>query len=283
MLTTRTKIALARLIQRPLMLVRRLFGRGPQTIVRRRGVRWRLDLREGIDLSIYLLRAFEPATLKTFERLVKPGMTVLDIGANIGAHTLHFARLVGAHGHVHAFEPTDWAMAKLNANLDLNPDLAARVDAVQAFLVDAPDRAVQETVHASWPVDGAGVHAKLRARALSANGARAVVLDEYLDEKKVGTVDLIKIDVDGYECQVLSGARALLKKHAPPLVMELSPYILEERGASIDQLLDILSDAGYRLEHLDSGRPLPEDRAEIAGLYPDGAGGNVLARPRGVV
>ena len=95
MLTTRTKIALARLIQRPLMMARRMFGQGHETIVRRRGVRWQLDLREGIDLSIYLLRAFEPSTLKAFERLVKPGMTVLDIGANIGAHTLHLARLVG--------------------------------------------------------------------------------------------------------------------------------------------------------------------------------------------
>ena len=123
----------------------------------------------------------------------------------------------------------------------------------------------------------------MRAKALSTDKAHAVTLDTYLAETKIGTVDLIKIDVDGYECQVLTGAKNLLKIQSPPLVMELSPYILEERGASLELLLGILAGAGYRLEYLESGRPLPTDHAEIAALYPDGAGGNVLARPGAAV
>ncbi len=260
------------------MLARRLFGLGHETTVRRRGIRWRLDLREGIDFSIYLLRAFEPSTLRAFERLVEPGMTVLDIGANVGAHTLHLARLVGDRGHVHAFEPTDWAMAKLRANLDLNPELAARVTPVQAFLVDQPDRTVRESVHASWPVDGTDVHAKLRARALPTKKAHAVTLDTYLIEAEVGRVDVIKLDVDGYESQVLLGAHATLSRLRPALVMELSPYIHDEQGGSFEQTLERLLGLGYRLFRLSDGAPILDDPHRLAHAIPAGASINVLIR-----
>jgi FkbM family methyltransferase len=280
MLTTRTKIALARMVQRPIMLARRLAGRGSQARVKRRGITWQLDLAEGIDFSIYLLGAFEPATIRAYSRLVRPGMIVLDIGANVGAHTLHFARLVGPEGRVIAFEPTDWAFAKLHANLALNPELASRVTPVQAFLVDREDREAVAEVHASWPIDGAGVHAKLRGRALPASGARALTLDAYLREAGVGRVGAVKIDVDGYECDVLAGAADMLKRDGPEIVMELSPYILEERGGSLARLLDILDGAGYRLEDLGTSRPLPQDRTTLTRLVPEGAGRNVVARRR---
>src|ERR1700732_2573671 len=115
MLTTRQKIALARTVQRPVIAWRGLATLGPVTTVRRRRVRWTLDLREGIDFSIWLLGAFELATVRAYERIVRPGDTVLDIGANIGAHVLHLARAVGAEGKVWAIEPTDYAINKLKA------------------------------------------------------------------------------------------------------------------------------------------------------------------------
>ena len=91
------KIFIARQLNRVLRIARRLVGRDMRTVCDRRGVRWALDLDEGIDLSIYLLGAYEPRTLHAYTRHIRPGAVVFDIGANIGAHTLHFARLeVGA-------------------------------------------------------------------------------------------------------------------------------------------------------------------------------------------
>lgn len=278
MLTTKKKIALARLAQRPVMWGRRLRGAGPQATVQRRGLTWALDLNEGIDFAIYLMGAFEPDTVRAYGQIVRPGMTVLDIGANIGAHTLHLARLVGEEGRVIAFEPTDWAFAKLQANLALNPEIAGRVTPVQGFLVDRDDREVEAEVPASWPLDGRGVHPRLRGRSMAATGAAATTLDAWLADAKPGRIDFVKMDVDGHECGVLEGATEMLGRDRPTFLMELSPYILEERGGSLDELLDRLEAVGYRLFGLADGAPLPQDRAALDRAIPTGAGINVLAR-----
>ena len=78
-----------------------------------------------IDFAIYLGGMFERNTALALRKLVRPSSLVLDIGANIGAHTLRLANLVGSSGRVFAFEPTDFAYSKLQANLDLNPALAS--------------------------------------------------------------------------------------------------------------------------------------------------------------
>lgn len=281
MLTTKTKIALARMTQRPIMLARQLVGAGPVAKVRRRGLTWRLDLREGIDFAIYLLGAFEPETVRAFARIIKPGMTVLDIGANVGAHTLQLARMVGPEGRVIAIEPTDWAFAKLKDNLALNPEIARRVTPVQTFLVDRAGRPPEAEIYASWPLDGADVHPKLRGRAMSTEGTTATTLDDLVRDLKLERIDVAKIDVDGHECDVLAGAAQTLKTHKPALIMEFSPYILAEHGGSLDKLVDQLEDAGYTLADLATGAALPQDRAALAALVPDGAGCNVIARPAG--
>jgi FkbM family methyltransferase len=278
MLTTKTKIALARLAQRPVMWGRRLRGVGPQATVRRRGLTWALDLNEGIDFAIYLMGAFEPETVRAYGQIVRPGMTVLDIGANVGAHTLHLARLVGDAGRVVAFEPTDWAFAKLQANLALNPEIARRVTPIQAFLVDRDDREVAAEVPASWPLDGRDVHPKLRGRAMTVAGATATTLDAWLAQAKVEQVGFVKMDVDGHECSVLAGAAEMLARDRPTILLEISPYILEVRGGSLGALLGQLEAAGYRLHGLGDGAPLPRDRVALAGAIPTGAGINAIAR-----
>src|ERR1700751_5151651 len=120
MLTTKTKVSLARLAHSCISAGRKLAGKGDSTIVERNGIRYHLDLNEGIDFSIYLLGAFEPGTQKTLQKLAKPGDVVFDIGANIGAHPLTIAQSVGRSGKVYAFEPADFAFAKLQRNLALN-------------------------------------------------------------------------------------------------------------------------------------------------------------------
>jgi hypothetical protein len=66
--------------------------------VRRDGISWDLDLREGIDLYIYLAGRFEWGLSRILTSLVRPGDTVVDVGANVGAHALPLARAAGAEG-----------------------------------------------------------------------------------------------------------------------------------------------------------------------------------------
>src|SRR6185503_1773922 len=103
---TATKIKLASLVSQGVAGLRSLLGRGDVAAVRREGVLWSLDLKEGIDLALYL-GVFERSTRRALGDLVTDGMTVLDIGANIGAHTLYLTQKVGREGCVIAFEPTD--------------------------------------------------------------------------------------------------------------------------------------------------------------------------------
>lgn len=112
-LPTKEKIRLATAMQRPILWFRNMAGLGPSLRCSRGGVEWELDIREGIDFSIFLLGSFEPSTSKALARLVQTGDYVIDIGANIGAHTLPLAARVGNNGKVIAFEPTEYAFLKL--------------------------------------------------------------------------------------------------------------------------------------------------------------------------
>ncbi len=201
MFSVRQKLRIARLLSRSLQVGRSLFGQDMRVRCRRRDVNWDLDLNEGIDLSIYLLGAYEPRSLNAYDPLLRGGSVVFDIGANIGAHTLHFARLVGKDGRVFAFEPTGFALTKLRRNLALNPALASRVSAEQYFMVADRDAFPPSTIASSWPLaelssdPDEAHHGKEQASA----GATAMTADDFCAKLGIGRIDFVKIDVDGYE------------------------------------------------------------------------------------
>jgi len=278
MLKTRQKILLARSLQLVVMAFRRAFRLGPVSNVSRKRLRWHLDLREGIDFSIWLLGSFEPKTVRCYSAIIKPGNTVLDIGANIGAHTMPIAKLVGENGRVIAFEPTDYAFFKLCKNVAANPTLAGRVKCLQTMLGDHLD-GTTPSLYSSWPLaQENGLHAEHRGKLMSTHGASVTTLDSVLDALSVDRVDFIKADIDGFECQMLRGASRCLSRWHPVLVMELSPYVLEEQGDSVEELLRILVEHGYSIYALDGGTQISTDPKAIRRMIPTGAGINVLAR-----
>lgn len=281
MLSTAAKIRIARMLYFLLHTARRPFGGRDLVRARRGGVNWNLDLREGIDLTIFTLGAFERDTLGALEALVRSGATVLDVGANIGAHTLHLARLVGEKGRVIAFEPTDFAIAKLRANLHANPDLEKRVDLHQAFLVARAGAPIEAAVASSWPVDGtAADDAQMGSRAMNVSGASAATLDSVIAASGDPDVQLIKMDVDGHELDVLEGARVLLERRRPIIVMELAPYVYHP-PEKFDQMVNLLARSSYVFRPLGSTRELPTDRAALRSMIPDGGSINVVAMPAG--
>lgn len=278
MLSTAQKVALARVTSRAVRLGRRLVGGGPELVTSRQGLTWQLDLREGIDLSIYLLGRFEPSTVRCYTRLVNPGDVVLDVGANIGAHTLPLARLVGEAGRVIAFEPTRYAFLKLQQNVSLNSALAARVSLAQVMLVSHSSAALEPTVYSSWPLEGSDeVHAKHRGRLMDTRGAIAATLDEQMRRFSIGRVNFIKLDVDGHERQVLDGARETLHRDRPPILLELAPYVFSDRPDDFDAMLSLLAKLGYLLWRVDNGAAVPADPDRLRELIPSGAGINVIA------
>lgn len=278
-LSTRYKIALASAAYRFVSTARRLAGLGDRVKVARYGVRWSLDLSEGIDFAIYLLGRFEHETVRTYKKLLRPGATVLDIGANIGAHTLHLARCVGPQGRVIAFEPTAYAYAKLRTNIELNPDLGISIRTEQALLGEM-EGAANGRIYASWPLTNTAEakHPKHLGRLMDLVGAHGTSLDHFVSAQNISAIDLIKIDVDGNECRVLRGATQTLARFRPPIIMELMPYGLEESGSSLEELLSLLDKSGYSLYGIPNFAQLTTKADALRELIPKNGSINVLCR-----
>lgn len=280
MLTTKQKVWLAARAYRFVSIGRSALGKGNCATVSRGGLRWRLDLSEGIDFAIYLLGAFERSTVITLQKLIKPGDVVFDIGANIGAHTLGLARSVGPAGRVYAFEPADFAFAKLRANLALNPELDSRTFPRQILLSASASEPPEAEIYASWPLEARDmVHPKHRGMLVTTKGAVVDTLDRFVEREGLERLNLIKIDVDGHELPVLQGGLGALKKFRPILVMELSPYVHREHHHDFAAFIALLHEAGYSLQDAKNWAPLPLDATKLEALIPDGASINAIARP----
>jgi FkbM family methyltransferase len=247
---TRFKLLAARALYYPAVLA---FGRRRGTVVRN-GIQYDLDLGEGIDLSVFLFGSFQPEVVRNrFVRLPADGV-VVDVGANVGILSLQIAQAVPA-GRVFAFEPTHYAFARLKRNLELNPGLAARVEAVQAFVSSASDVRPGLSAYASWRVDGtsSGTHPLHGGTAKSADEIGAVSLDDFVAQRGLPRVDFIKIDTDGHELEVLRGARRLLARHRPVVVFEIARYVMDERGIDFSDYVSLLAPLGYALFDAKSG------------------------------
>lgn len=254
-------------------------GNDPRKVLcKRDGIQWNLDLAEGIDLAIYAFGKFETTTANLFKRMVKPGMTVFDVGANIGAHTLPLAHLVGDQGTVYAFEPTDWAVTKLKTNLSLNPNFANRVKLQQAFLSSNSSGNKVDEVYASWSLEEKKVDPVHGGVAFKLNNVPTLSIDEFVEAKNISKIDFFKIDVDGFEVEVLRGAKKSFAKFRPPILIELCPYIFERYNYSMDQLLDFFKENNYSLISLDESKKYPMNK-DLYKLIPENGSINALALP----
>jgi FkbM family methyltransferase len=155
---------------------------------------------------------------------IKPGDTVLDIGANAGHYTLRMSELVGPNGLVIAFEPIAETFRELAC--DCGKARYANIALVNAAVSDRPGRVCMT------------VPTRDSYRA-SITDSGISVLAVALDAMKLPKVDLIKIDVEGHELPALLGARELLAREKPRL-------IVEENDRSDSRVRTYLRDLGYR-------------------------------------
>jgi FkbM family methyltransferase len=280
-LSTRQKIFVARALYRVVVIIRSALALPMEGEFKRGGIRWNLQLKEGIDFSIYLLGAFEWDLRRFYERNVETGSTALDLGANIGAHTLPLAKKVGVKGRVIAVEATQFAINKLRQSLSLNPSLEPTVIAIHALLVaeSHPDTAqqIKTEIHSSWPLSGSGkVHATLGGSLKSTGNARVITVDELLAEIEIAHIDWIKLDVDGHEMAVLKGAKKIIFKCRPRILMEFAPYCYADVENGFNSLISLLSEYGYEFYNPKNGKKLPSNSSNLCKLIPREGSINVL-------
>jgi FkbM family methyltransferase len=199
---------------------------------------------------------------------LKPKSVAYDLGANYGVHTLLMARCVSDGGHVYAFEPAPAICAELRRNVNLNgfPNVSIFELAVAA---EPAQRGFVSGAH------GGGGH--LISTTSSQRGAQivdTVSLDHFVYSQRNRPPTFMKIDVEGAESQVLTGARRVLKEARPTVLVELhSP----SEDVAVGQ---ILLDHGYSAYRIGKGGAM----TKIANLTegwpsPVGMWGQIIAFP----
>jgi FkbM family methyltransferase len=211
------RAAAERNVSRPLLtrMVTELDVRVPD------GFRIRVDTTEAIGRALAVTGKWEPHVADAFRRLLSPGDVVIDIGANIGYHTLLAAKLVGPTGHVYAIEPGGGAFAALTANVVLNdlPNVTAHPVAAGAAESEAilDDRPWGHSLHSFVRREVESREPRVEGSPIRVRPVAAVVQPEHLARLR-----LIKIDVEGYDLEVLQGLLPLYAAGArPALVIEL--------------------------------------------------------------
>ncbi len=164
--------------------------------------------------------------------LVSPGATVFDIGANLGFYSAMFAAQIGPQGRVVAFEPAPQVFGKLRATIARN-----RLDQVVALNLGCGSVAGEPVLRQISASTGTG---SLVGGEGAGEAVRIRPLDE-IPEARERPPQLIKIDVEGFEPEVLDGARSILGEHRPILYIELCG----EYSASTARSVALLEELGY--------------------------------------
>lgn len=206
---------------------------------------------------------FERAEVDFVGRCLRPGMTVLDIGAHHGFYTLLAAHKVGPAGRVIAFEPSPRERKFLMRHLRLNrcsnvivePYALGSSEAIGTlFVVQGPDTGCNSLRPPNSDVEGLCVGMPVRT----------CCLDDVLAEKRVQFVDFVKLDAEGAELEILKGAGELLRTVPRPVVLvEVADIRTRPWGYDACEIMAFLAQRGYvwfravqdgRLEFIEPGQ-----------------------------
>lgn len=245
---------------------------GPLVMDWHDGLRLRLHLGNDLSKQLFVGGCFEPNEFAFLSKMLRPGMTFVDVGANDGIYSLFASRRVGAAGQVWAFEPSRREFNRLKANLSLN-----RLANVHAFRVALSNH----NGHAELVVAGYGHEGQNTLGAFIYPGVdllrkervRVRKLDDVAAERQLRRLDVMKVDAEGAACLVLEGAERLLREMRPLLLLEWSGPTLQAHGTRGQQLRARLQSLEYRLYGFDRETGLPAPAAN--GHWSD----NIIAAP----
>ena len=236
---TKYKILIAKFLYKLLLLI----GIKKKQEVVRGNISWKLDLSEGIDLSIYIFGNFEKDLIKIIENLSdKKNFDIIDIGANVGVHTLQFAK-VFEHSCIYSIEPTDFAFKKLKENVDLNSLLKKKISLYQYFI---SEKKLPSEIYSSWNLSSEEkTHNFHKGILKSTINSQVISLEDFINQNNITQDIIIKCDVDGYELDVFKSGENYLRKNKPEIIMELAPYLYKEKKYSENEIFKFFDSLNY--------------------------------------
>lgn len=188
--------------------------------------------------SLNMLSDYEPNVLPVFLRALRPGDYVLDVGANIGIFTLLAAKRVGVHGRVYAFEPIARNVQSICAGI-----IGNGFANISLIPVAAADKAGAVSMH---PTDNSsnGIVDMRVSTPGDANMAPMNRIDSLLSG--IERLDVIKIDIEGYEACAWKGIRSLVDRFQPLVFSEFNPVAMRntlgvEPREYLSEILNVIS------------------------------------------
>ncbi len=225
-------------------------------------IRWLNELRiyiypeEEISRSLFLTGYYEPNEFFLLNRILKPGMVFIDVGANIGLYTLFASKKVGRKGVIMAIEPSKREFKKLKANIELNKLINVRFLQVAIsnyqgeveLLVATEEKSGHNTL-GSFAYDSVALQGKERVRVER--------LDDIVHQIGLQRVDIVKVDIEGAEYSALQGAVNTLARFYPIILLELSDRTLVQQDGNSGQVWNFLVQNGYSIYVFDEQTGLP--------------------------
>ncbi|WP_341906514.1 FkbM family methyltransferase [Fluviicola taffensis] len=194
----------------------------------------------GVELSLFQTGTYEKGTIQLLEKYLDPGSSFLDIGANIGLMSVIASKRVGERGIVYAVEANPNTVSILKTNIGLNE--CKNIELLPVALSDEQGTAL---LFENWEVNRGG--ASLISQGSDENGMEVKMerLDDLFQEET--PVHLVKIDVEGFEPQVLRGGMSWFRKQLPIFIIEVSEKREKEVGPSPLEVMELVQTIGnYR-------------------------------------
>lgn len=232
-----------------------LYPAGSTKSVERDGINFDLD--RSCLMQWFVYWGLQDITRPKLYSLVRQNDVVLDVGTNIGETLLHFAKLVGSGGFVYGFEPDATNYANVQKNIGLNEftnlhvfnlGVSDRAETLKLFRVDPNNLGMNRILNA--------VEAEQYSDFTT---IETDTLDSVIAANNISKIDVVKIDIEGYEVHALRGARQMLASFKPKLFIEVGYSRLLKNGTSPNEMISFLNEFGYRVFHADTDEVIDEN------------------------
>lgn len=231
------------------------------------GTKIRVRPSSRLGWNLYFFGTYEAMLRRLLRAYLDAGNVVLEVGANIGWHTLLMSRLVGSNGQVHAFEPSPPIAKELTRNLRLNKISNCTIHNKAL----AAEKGVMNFKIFGPASENAGDGHLLPNTAGALDGSSTNVPVETLDSFEYARCDLIKIDVEGFEPAVLYGGRETIRRCSPVIIFEYVQSHVERAGLLGLSLVEFFKDMEYSIYRFDD-RTTPKRLNSL-----DGYSGDLIA------
>jgi FkbM family methyltransferase len=215
-------------------------------------------LREPVAFSILVDGSYEAETWKVIKAYLPANGVFVDVGANVGLFSLQVAKHIGLGGRVLAIEASEQIFAYLQRNIR-----SSGVENADCLQIAVTDQDGVEMEFYDAPVE----HFGMGSLAPQFNAAPKLVvgrtLDKILNEMGIQKVDVIKVDVEGFEASVFRGAiETLTAGHKPIIVFEFLDWAEKRAGENVGAAQSVILSYGYNLRRIDESGAVEEILAE---------------------